>query len=101
MFIFARDLYVICTWFGNHLVSLTSKTHCMKSVGIWNFSGPYFPAFRLNFPVQFECGKIQTRKTPNTDTFYVVTYSKLGGGGKRGCSSIFHTQEDACSFVRL
>ena len=40
-----------------------------------SFSGPYFPAFGLNTEkyslsrcVQYECGKIQTRKAPNTDT---------------------------------
>ena len=31
------------------------------------FSGAYFPAFGLN--IQSKCGKIRTRKTPNTDTF--------------------------------
>ena len=35
---------------------------------MWCFSGPYFPAFGLNTP----CGKILTRKIPNTDTFHVV-----------------------------
>ena len=46
-------------------------TNCVKSVQIRskNFSGPCFPAFRLNterygvsLPIQSECGKIQTRK---------------------------------------
>ena len=43
------------------------------------FSGPYFSAFGLNterygvsLRIQSECGKVQTRKTPNTDTFYAV-----------------------------
>ena len=42
-------------------------------------SGPYFPAFRLNterysvsLGVPSECGKIRTKKTPNTNTFYAV-----------------------------
>ena len=55
-------------------------SHCMKSVRIRNFSGPYFPAFGLNtdrygisFRIQSECGKIRTRKTPNTDTFHAVS----------------------------
>ena len=34
--------------------------------GIWSYSGLYFPA------IQSECGKIQTRITPNMGTFYVV-----------------------------
>ena len=48
-------------------------------VRIWRFSSPYFPVFRLNteryresLRIQSECGKIRTRKTPNTDTFYAV-----------------------------
>ena len=50
--------------------------NCVKSVRIWSFSGPYFPAFGLNMErysvsvrIQSECGKIQARKTPNTDSF--------------------------------
>ena len=49
---------------------------CVESVRIQSFSGPHFPAFGLNrerygvsLCVQSECGKIRTRKTPNTDTF--------------------------------
>ena len=51
----------------------------MKSVRIRSYSGPYFPAFGLNTKrysvsvrIQSECGKIQTRITPNTDTFCAV-----------------------------
>ena len=40
----------------------------MKSVGIWSFSGPYFPYFPA-LRIQSECGNIRTRKTANTDTF--------------------------------
>ena len=53
--------------------------HLVKSIRIWSFSDPYFPAFGLNterysvfLPIQSECGKIRTRKTPNTDTFHKV-----------------------------
>ena len=45
----------------------------------------YFPAFKLNterysvsLRIQFECGKIRTRKTPNTGTFYAVQSSPAG-----------------------
>ena len=51
----------------------------MKSVRIRSYSGPYFWAFGLNterygvsLRIQFECGKMRTRITPNTDTFYGV-----------------------------
>ena len=46
---------------------------------IWSFSGPHFPVFGLNtetygvsLRIQSERGKIQTRKTPNTETFHAV-----------------------------
>ena len=55
----------------------------MKKVRIWSFSGPYFPELRLNterysvtLRIQSECGKIRTRKTPNTDTFLAVYIAK-------------------------
>ena len=31
----------------------------------------------LSLRIQFECGKMQTRKTPNTDTFYAVIQEKI------------------------
>ena len=40
--------------------------HCVKSVQIWSFSGPYFPIFCLN------TGKYGLGKTPHLDTFHVV-----------------------------
>ena len=53
--------------------------HSVKSVRIWSFSGPHFPAFRLNterysvsLRFQSECGKLRARITPNTDTFDAV-----------------------------
>ena len=55
--------------------------HCVKSVRMWCFSGPYLPAFELNterysvsLRIQSKCGKIWTRKTPNTDTFHAVLF---------------------------
>ena len=53
--------------------------HCVKSVRIRSFSGPYFPAFGLNrerygisLRIQTECGKIRNSKTSNIDTFHAV-----------------------------
>ena len=55
------------------------KEHCVKNVLIWSYSGPHFPAFRLNTErhsvsvcIQCECGKMRVRITPNTDTFHSV-----------------------------
>ena len=67
------------------------NVHCVKSVRIQSFSGTYFPAFG-KFSIQSECGKIRTRKTPNTDIFHAVIALTLfslgflgllrpGGGG--------------------
>ena len=51
----------------------------MKSVRIWSFSGPYFPAFELNkerdpvsIRIQSKCGDVRTRNPANTDTFDTV-----------------------------
>ena len=69
-----------------HVYDYTTKlrNHCVKSVRIRSYSGPYFPAFGLNterysasLRIQSECGKIWTRITPNTDTFYAVNNSIL------------------------
>ena len=58
--------------------------HCVKSVRIQNFTGQYFPTFRLNMEtysvslrIQSEIGKIRTKKTPNTNTFHAVVVSEL------------------------
>ena len=56
------------------------NTHCVKSVCIRSYFGPYFPAFGLNtnryslsLRIQSEWGKIRTWIHPNTNTFYAVT----------------------------
>ena len=56
--------------------------HCMKSVLIWSFSGPFFLTFGLNMErysvslrIQSKCRNIRIRKTPNTDIFHAVKNS--------------------------
>ena len=60
--------------------SLLSTNHCVKSVRIRSYSGPHSPAFGLRYSVslhiQSECGKMRTRITPNTDTFYAENTKK-------------------------
>ena len=53
--------------------------HCVKSVRIRSCYGPYFPALVLNterygisLRIQSGWGKMRTRITPNTVTFYAV-----------------------------
>ena len=60
--------------------------HCMKSVCIQSYSGPYFPAFGLDTEkyflsicIQSECGKIRTTITPNTDTFFALMKAFIKG----------------------
>ena len=48
----------------------SGRVYCVKPVCIRSFSRPYFPSFGLN--IQSKRGKILTRKTSNTDTFYAV-----------------------------
>ena len=50
-----------------------------KSVRIRIVCGPHLPTFKLNtkiyranLHIHSECGKIWTRKAPNTDNFYAV-----------------------------
>ena len=62
------------------------RDYCVKSVRIRSYSGSYFPAFELNrerysvpisiqsvsLRIQSKYMKMQTRITPNMDTFYAV-----------------------------
>ena len=57
----------------NIVLYQSNNCHCMKSVRIRSYSGPHFPAFGLVcLRIQVKCGKMQTRITPNTDTFHAV-----------------------------
>ena len=58
---------------------LIGDLDCVKNVRIRSYSGLHFPAFELNtdiygvsLHIQSECGKIPTRITQNTGTFYAV-----------------------------
>ena len=65
--------------FSSQEITLLLLCYCVKSVRILSYSGPYFPALRLNmeiyevsFHIHPECGKIRIRITLNTDTLYTV-----------------------------
>ena len=71
----------VLLWNGLESNIFPNYLHCVKSIRIRSFSGPYFSTFGLNtdiYPVnlciQSELGKIRTRKTPNTDTLDVVSF---------------------------
>ena len=74
---------VIIYLHGVWTVCFYHVTYCVKSVGIRSFSGLHFSAFGLNteilnysvdLPILSKSVKMQTRKTPNVNTFYAVTY---------------------------
>ena len=94
------DKHLCLTWFWMHLLLINAETFCgnvynvkikvfsnysdqgserCQTSLIRGFSSPYLPALGLNtekyfvsLRTQSKCGKIRTRKTPNTDTFYTV-----------------------------
>ena len=57
--------------------------HYVKSARNWSYSGLHFPHSdrirrdRLSLRIQFECGKMRTRITPNTDTFHAVRLANI------------------------
>ena len=63
--------------------------HCRIRI----YSGPYFPAFKLNTKrysvrilIQSKYGKILTRLTPNMDTFYGEVFMEYSLGGRPSVS---------------
>ena len=78
-YIYMEDLTTFFIKFLN-LYGNYGDSQCVKSVRIWSYSGPYFPAFELNteryslsLRIQSKCGKIQTWITPITDAFHAVS----------------------------
>ena len=71
-------LYFICID-ENFISKIYLKINYLKSVRVRSYSGPHVPAFGLNtkryfvsLRTQSKCGKMRTRITPNTHTFYAV-----------------------------
>ena len=56
--------------------NVTLRKKCPHSEFFWSVFFPTFglntERFRVSLSIQPECGKIRTRKTPNTDIFYAV-----------------------------
>ena len=72
------DSYSKTSIFETFYTKLT-KLHCVKSVPVRSYSSPHFPSFGLNteryyvsLHIQSKCGKMRTRITPKTETFYAV-----------------------------
>ena len=69
---------------------IITHTHYLKKYLIRSYSIQHFPAFRLNternsasLRSHSECGKMQTRITPNTDSFHAVTDKKYNKMSKK------------------
>ena len=77
-----KKLILLIFYYYNKVEALnyiyTSDIHCVKSVQIRIFSGPYLPVFRLN------TGKYGPKNTPYLDTFHAVI-----GVLKKGYSPTF------------
>ena len=72
-------MFMITNLIETHVEKRILNHHCLKSVRIRRYSGPYFLAFGMNaerysvsLRIRSKCRKIRTRITPNTDTFYAV-----------------------------
>ena len=67
-FVFSRylDFCVLVKFIVNPRQKLKEiRSHCIKSVCIWSFSGLYW--------IRSGSDRIQTRKTPNSNTFHAVS----------------------------
>ena len=67
------DLFAFLYYFCKNRVFFFTWLY-VKSARIRSFSGPYFPVFGLN-TFQPKCGKMRTRRTPNTVIFRAVWYT--------------------------
>ena len=79
-------------------------SHCIRSVRNRSYSAPDFPAFWLNteYNIQCECGKIRTRITPNTHTFYAVSGHYIPVFEMNTCSKLaINTQCEICSRLTI
>ena len=81
----------ILSFFGA-LLKVDCNNHCVKRLRIRSNSGPHFATFGLNMErysvslrIQSECGKMRTKITPNTDTFYEVNTGNVRAKFSRSC----------------
>ena len=63
-----------------------NQNHCAKSVRILSCSGPLFPYF-----IETESGKMRTRITLNTSTFYAVNISPQTEPSQIDCGNTVDT----------
>ena len=49
--------------------------------------------YEVCFRIQFECGKILTRKTPNTDNFYAVSSGNLLNKSEESSKNLYNDQQ--------
>ena len=72
--------------------SVLNSFHCVKSVRIQVILVRIFcisSAYSVSFRIQSECGKMRTRITANTDTFYAVKDNHEFDSGKKHRLSYF------------
>ena len=91
-YLFLNESFTWCDRY--YKFSFSHRLHCVKSVRIRSNFGRHFPTFGI----QSKCGKMWTRITPNTDTFYAVlpTITKY----ELQVTSVFAVADLDCSNVK-
>ena len=88
-------VYVAITIYLERNSLKSKRNHCVKSIQIRSFSGPYFSVFGMNehgdLPRKSPCEKLRTRKTPYLDNFYAVNI----------CYSNFRDDNDDLTYTRI
>ena len=81
--------------------------YCVNSVRIWSFSCQYFPSFGLNLErykvslrIQFECGKIRTRKAWKMDIFHSVFITWINVSSHKNQALIIIQEKTCPNFLK-
>ena len=100
---------------NRNITLFVSHSHCVKIARMGSYSGPYFPEFGLNtercsvsLRIQYKCGKVRTRITPNTDTYHEVSVICFGyfmpmthGVNKKALPIVSPTRPSYQVFIRF
>ena len=72
----------VTNWDRNHYnshITQSLREKCPYSKFFWSVFFRIWTEYGVSLLIQFKCGKIQTRKTPNADTFPAVNISRSKG----------------------
>ena len=66
------QLVILTSMCANMSTEKVIRLHCIKSVRIGSYSGPKTGKYEVSLRIQSECLKMQSRTTPNENTFHAV-----------------------------